>query len=443
MYNGKNHKQGIPSGTMEMFGEPLNLQTRITGIIEVVYREFGFDLLRTPILEYAEVFKGHHGEGEKFLFNIHDKKNEDLVLRYDLTVPLARYIGGHPEVPIPFKRYQIAAVFRDNNRKSNGHLREFTQCDADIVGTSDPTADSEIISMAYTGLSRLRFSDFVINVNHRRIINAIYEKSELLYSPEGRKNLQKTLDEIHRFLEKWEHHNDPDYQDSFDVCIDKILKKHKMSPKTLEVVNSILSFKGNFEQKLSNMEDFLKGFPEAVSGIEELREIISYLGPETKEKINFDVSLVREFDYYTGFILEGNIPNIPVGAVLGGGRFDDLMRSFGGRDLPAVGMAFDLESIAASLIADGVATDLCSIARAIVVPRSREEKTKLLDEARKLRQMGICVDYIPMISYTEDEVLAYAKKRGFSFLITNDPKGLQIKNIKDGSNLSDILLVTT
>jgi len=96
-----------------------------------------------------------------------------------------------------------------------------------------------------------------------------------------------------------------------------------------------------------------------------------------------------------------------------------------------------------AVVGDGVATDLCSIARAIVVPRSREEKTKLLDEARKLRRMGICVDYIPMISYTEDEVLAYAKKRGFSFLITNDPKGLQIRNIKDGSNLSNILLITT
>lgn len=441
MYNGKNHKQGIPEGTIEMFGESLDLQTQITGIIETVYREFGFDLLRTPILEYAEVFKGHHGEGEKFLFNIHDHKNEDLVLRYDLTVPLARYISNHSDIPIPFKRYQIAAVFRDN-KKSNGHLREFTQCDADIVGTSDLTADSEIISMAYMGLLRLGFSDFVINVNHRRIINAIYEKSELLYSPEGRKNLQKTLDEIHRFLEKWEHHNDPDYQDSFDASVDKILKKHKLSPKTLEIVRSILSFKGSFDQKLSAMKNFLEGFPEAVSGIEELKEITSYLDSEAKEKINFDVSLVREFDYYTGFILEGNIPNIPIGAVLGGGRFDNLVRSFGGRDIPAVGMAFDLESIAASLMADGVATELCSAIRAIVVPRSREEKTKLLDEARKLRRMGMSVDYIPMISYTEDEILVYARKRGFSFLITNDPKGLQIRNIKDGSNLSNILLVT-
>lgn len=126
---------------------------------------------------------------------------------------------------------------------------------------------------------------------------------------------------------------------------------------------------------------------------------------------------------------------------MGGGRFDNLVRSLGGRDIPAVGMAFNLESIAASMIADGVATELCFAPRAIVVPRSREEKTKLLDEARKLRQMGMNVDYIPMVSYTEDEIVAYAKKRGFSFLITNDPKGIQITNLKTGSKLSDILLL--
>lgn len=121
---------------------------------------------------------------------------------------------------------------------------------------------------------------------------------------------------MHRFSETWKHHGDSDYQESFKKSITDIIKKHNLPQKALEVVEFITSIDGNFKQKLSVLEDFFRGFSEAIYGIEELKEIISYLDPEVKEKVNFDISLVREFNYYTGFILEGNIPNIPVGAVL-------------------------------------------------------------------------------------------------------------------------------
>lgn len=437
MHNGNISPKCIPEGTVDMYGEALNLYSQVTGTIENVYREYGFDLLRTPILEHAEVFKGHHGEGEKSLFRIRDKQSHDLVLRYDLTVPLARYLSQNQAVPIPFKRYQIATVCRDN--MNNGHLREFTQCDADIVGTSDMMADVEIISTAYTGLSKLGFRDFVINVNHRGIINAIYEKAELLHSPAGRTNLQETLNEIHRFSETWEHHGNPRYQSSFEKNISTIIKKHKLPTKALEVVKFITSVSGDFKQKISILEDFFRGLSEAIYGIEELKEIVSYLDPEVKEKVNLDISLVREFDYYTGFILEGNIHNIPVGAVLGGGRFDNLVRSFGGRDLPAVGMAFDLERIIASLGIVNVSVNTCLPTRIIVVPKSREEKTKLLNVARKLRQEGMNVDYTPMVTHSEGEVMDYVKKRGFSVLITNDSSGIKVLKVGNEKDLGDLL----
>lgn len=207
----------------------------------------------------------------------------------------------------------------------------------------------------------------------------------------------------------------------------------------MEVVKFITSVNGDFKQRTSILEEFFRGLSEATCGIEELKEMVSYLDPEVKEKVNLDISLVREFNYYTGFILEGNIRNIPVGAVLGGGRYDNLVRSFGGRDLPAVGMAFDLERIIASLNMVNVPVSLHSSARIIVVPRSREEKTKLLDIARELRKKGIEVDYTSMIAHSDGEVMSYIKKRGFSVLITSDSSGIQILRVGEENDSADLL----
>lgn len=164
----------VPQGTADIFGAKMRLREHVIHTIERVYRQFGFELLSTPILENASVFSGHHGEGEKILFNLRDKKDVPLVLRYDLTVPLARVMGMYPDIPRPFKRYQIASSFRDDE-PDKGHFREFTQCDADIVGVANLAADAEVVIMADSGLRQIGFDSYNIRVNHRSILNGIAE----------------------------------------------------------------------------------------------------------------------------------------------------------------------------------------------------------------------------------------------------------------------------
>lgn len=149
-------KHDIPLGTSEIFGVDMRRRQAVIDTIRSVYETFGFEPLHTPILENAEVFNGHHGEGEKLLFTFADSQGERLVNRYDLTVPLARFAGSHPEIPRPLKRYQIETVFRDD-KPDLGHFREFTQCDGDVIGNACLSADAEVINVAHFGLSKFGF----------------------------------------------------------------------------------------------------------------------------------------------------------------------------------------------------------------------------------------------------------------------------------------------
>jgi len=407
-------KNGIPHGTSEVFGKEMDQRRYVIALIEEVYRKFGFDPLNTPILEHANVFKGHHGEGEELLFHLVDRIEEDLVLRYDLTVSLARYMSDHPESPVPFKRYQIAPVFRDDET-DRGHFREFTQCDGDVIGVSDLTADAEVIHMAYEGLTKLGFTEFKININHRKIINGIAQKIGLT-NKDGQLKLQRALDEVSKFAEKWEYHNCSDHHDDFIHHIDEILRKRGLTESAISMIISIFMIPGNLEQKLDGLSIFLYDNHEAITGISELQEIISYTSDQVREKINFDLTLARGADYYTGFILEGSLPNIPIGAVLGGGRYDDLVKNLGGPDLPAVGMAFGLERIIVAMQQLGL-NSFKKSPRILVVSQHEDEKKVLLDYTRKLRMEGNYTDFLSIFDRNKEEIYAYAKKRGFDSII--------------------------
>lgn len=431
---------GIPLGTVELFGSAVDKREHVIEIIKGIYRSFGFDPLNTPVMEHAEVFNGHHGEGEELLFFLEDSSSEKLVLRYDLTVPLARYISDHPQSPMPFKRYQVATVFRDDE-VDKGHFREFTQCDGDVIGISDLTADAEVICMAFAGLEKLGFKNFKINVNHRRIINALAEKSNLL-DKEGRLSVQRALDAISKFSERWPHHGRPLYLKSYASHIHSILVERALSAKAVEVIQEAFMVDGkNFDEKMSGLESVLKDFPEGLVGINELKEIVSYLPPVVKNVINLDLSLARGADYYTGFIIEGSILDVPVGAVLGGGRFDNLVKDLGGPDLPAVGMAFGLDRIMVALRDLGIQQSFKSTTRILVVPKQEQQKAELLDLTRRLRNKGIDVDFIPMFSKSQEEIEEYALNRGFGIIATTDSEsGVKIKKI-DKNDLFDLSLM--
>jgi histidyl-tRNA synthetase len=438
-------KKGIPAGTVERFGEEMSKQKHVIDIIESVYQEFGFDPFDTPTLEKAEVFKGHHGEGEEILFHLSDSQSSELVLRYDLTVPLARYIADHPEAPIPFKRYQVASVFRDDE-VDKGHFREFIQCDGDIVGINDLTADAEVIDMAYKGLTKLGFKNFVINVSHRKIINGIASKCGL-----SSLEVQRCLDKVSKFLEKHKRDYPPMYYDGYNTTppnvekewqkhldhgIDSILSAQGITGKAKKAIVSLFEMHGNFDTKIKRLADFLENSSEGIVDIEELKEIINYLTSEVKRKVNLDLSLARGADYYTGFILEGSVPGVDVGAILGGGRFDRLVKDLGGPDLPAVGMAFGLDRIMVCMKELNILKNLELSDKILIAPQSETKKEELLILARRCREANINVDFIffPNPTHSSDDIEEYAKARGFSVLITGNDSGLKVKGVNGINN---------
>ncbi len=397
----------IPLGTSEIFGVDMRRRQAVIDTIRSVYETFGFEPLHTPILENAEVFNGHHGEGEKLLFTFADSQGERLVNRYDLTVPLARFAGSRPEIPRPLKRYQIETVFRDD-KPDLGHFREFTQCDGDVIGNACLSADAEVVNVAHFGLSKLGFSDFTIRVNHRDIIKAIAEKAGV-FDDAGVLMVQRALD----FSDK--------VTKSGVEGIRRDLVDYGAPDNVINTIIEMILLDGSDAlEKLSAIEQAL-GFSETgLAAVDELRTIIEMVPDSILGKTSVDLTLARGADYYTGFILEGVITSVPVGAVLGGGRYDNLVGKFGDKQEPAVGMAFGLERIVTAMKMLGMFNDIELPERILVVDGSSGSKA-ILDRVMKLRADGVSVDYVS--SRAIIDITSYYNQRFFSAMVNISKDG--------------------
>ena len=395
-------KHDVPLGTSEIFGVDMRRRQAVVDTIRSVYETFGFEPLHTPILENAEVFNGHHGEGEKLLFTFTDSQGERLVNRYDLTVPLARFAGSHPEIPRPLKRYQIETVFRDD-KPDLGHFREFTQCDGDVVGSACLSADVEVINVAHFGLSKLGFGDFTIRVNHRGIIRAIAEKAGV-FDDAGVLMVQRALDFSDKVTKsgiEGIRHDLIDYgapENVIDTIIEMILLDGDNALEKLSAIEHSLSFSGAGRAATSELRIILEMVPDAIL-----------------DKVSVDLTLARGADYYTGFILEGVITSAPVGAVLGGGRYDNLVGKFGDKPEPAVGMAFGLERILTAMAMLHMIEDIKLPERVLVVSRERYGMKASIGAVMRLRQAGISTEYVSIEAVSD--ITSYFKHRAFSAMI--------------------------
>lgn len=394
-----------PLGTLDIFGTEFENREYVCQCLKKVYQSFGYDPLQTPAIEFAKVFTGHHGEGEKLLFHIKDAHGKELVLRYDLTVPFARFAADHPELPRPIKRYQMQMAYRDDT-VDKGHFREFMQCDGDIIGCKSLTADADVINLAVTGLKAIGFTNFIIRINHRDIIKGIAE--ELGYkSPQGILRIQRALDCADKFGKA---------QASADDFTQKLTAR-KFNPTEIEKINSLVFDNFSFE----NPEVLLRRTNNNSSvyhGLKEIQEIISYLPREALHHCILDLTLARGADYYTGFILEGILPNSGVGAILGGGRYDNLVQNCGGNDTGCVGMAFGLDRICVAMKDANMYPKLLH-PKVLIGTSERPASRKMFEKANNLRANGINCDLSFDFSKYEDAV-QYAKSRQFSGIIWNN-----------------------
>ncbi len=312
----------------DILPQKMLLRQYVISEIEKVFQRFGFEPLQTPVLELRETLMGKYGEdAEKLIYDArHREGKEDLSLRYDLTVPLTRVVAMYPELVKPFKRYQIAPVFRAE-RPQKGRYREFYQCDADIVGSKSMLADAEIVTMVYTILKQLGFASFVTKINNRKILSGIGQYAGVPGDLLG--GLYRSIDKLEKI--------------GADGVREEMAKGQIPGQVIEKIMELVAVPSGNFGE----IGKLLGDVPVARQGLTELEELAAYLADSGVPRTNyqFDFSMVRGLAYYTGPIYETVVTEPKIGSLTGGGRYDELMGLFSNQALPMTGTTLGIERI--------------------------------------------------------------------------------------------------
>ncbi|MBR9679973.1 MAG: histidine--tRNA ligase [Candidatus Altiarchaeota archaeon] len=382
-----------PKGMRDFSPDEMILRNSVFRQIESVFVKYGFDPIETPVLEYWETLKGKYGQeaDSHLLYHFKDRWGEtELALRYDLTVPLARYMSSR-RMPLPFKRHHIGRVWRHENPQ-RGRYREFWQCDADIVGSDKPEADAEIISLMSAVMDSFKFPDTVVKINDRRLLKGIFEN--------GIGIAQNKILTVYREIDKLDK-----------LGLKQVTQNLKQVLPVSQVnqIADILQLHGDLEDVLSGVE---ASFGE-LDGTSYLREMFDRL--EKGVMARLDLSLVRGLDYYTGPIFEINIREPKLGSLGGGGRYDELIARYGGPDLPAVGSSIGVERLIDAGLAIGIFKLDQKTLTDIFIAAMDGAADYAISIAHKLRKsFNVQTD---LMQRNLKKQLDYADKKGIEFVI--------------------------
>ncbi|WP_217961455.1 histidine--tRNA ligase [Muribaculum intestinale] len=395
-------KPSIPKGTRDFSPVEMARRNYIFDTIREVFRLYGFRQIETPAMENLSTLMGKYGEeGDKLLFKILNSGNylksadHELLnaeepsgrltsqlcekgLRYDLTVPFARYVVMHRnELQLPFKRFQIQPVWRAD-RPQKGRYREFYQCDADIVGSDSLVNEIELLQIIDEVFSRLGIR-IAIKLNNRKVLAGI---AELIGAPDKLIDITVAIDKIDK------------------IGIDNVvveLRERGLSDDAVERLRPILAISGSLDERLSALSSLLADTPVGVAGVEELRAVVS--GVESlgmKAQLDLDVSLARGLNYYTGTIIEVKALDVQIGSITGGGRYDNLTGVFGMPGLSGVGISFGADRIYDVLnTLDLYPENTSAASKVIFLNLGADESTVSLKAAKMLRASGIAAEVYP------------------------------------------------
>lgn len=413
-------------GTMELLPKEQILFNEIKSKIQSVYESFGFLPLDTPIIEKSEVLLAKAGgETEKQIYRF-TKGDNDLCLRFDLTVPLAKFVAANiSELEFPFKRYQIGKVYR-GEKPQKGRYREFYQCDIDTIGkdTLSIKNDAEYPAVIYSIFKSLDFGDFTIMLNNRKIINGLFEELGLTN--------EKT--EIMRLIDKF----DKIGKDNVVGCL---LDDYKISQEVCDRLINFLTFTGTTDEKLNMLKN--SGFTNAtyIEGVNELEEVVKCVRMQGVPDKYFMIKLtiVRGLDYYTGTVYETILNDYPnLGSVCGGGRYDNLAEYYTEQKLPGVGIAIGITRLFYQLCENNlIKSTKSSIADVLILPMDDNSIEKGYAVASKLRLGGV-----PCQLYLEDKKfknkINYADKLKIPYVIIigEDEVNNNYVTLKDMFNFS-------
>ncbi len=349
-------KPSLPKGTRDFSPIEMVKRNYIYDTIKTVFRKYGYAEIQTPSMENLQTLTGKYGdEGDKLIFKILNsgdylaKVDEQLLasknsnatiskisekaLRYDLTVPFARYVVMHQnDIAFPFKRFQVQPVWRAD-RPQKGRYREFYQCDADVVGSPSLLNEAEFILIYHEALTNLGLKDFNIKINNRKILSGI---AEIIGKPELIVDMTVAIDKLDKI--------------GLDGVAKELIERG-FTEADIEKLKPVILLEGSNVEKLENLKTVLSTSETGLKGIEEIETVFNYVSKLTTENselktvIELDITLARGLNYYTGCIFEVKTNEVAMGSIGGGGRYDDLTGMFGLKDLTGVGISFGADRI--------------------------------------------------------------------------------------------------
>lgn len=395
----------VLKGFRDFLPEQAHERMRIMHLLGEVFGSYGFVPIDTPILEYTEILLGKGGgETDKQVYRFDDQGGRDVAMRYDLTVPFARYMAAHVnELYLPFKRFHMAKVFRGENTQ-RGRYREFVQCDVDIVGTDSASADMEIVLLVDAAFRAMNVGGAKIHLAHRGIINALV--AEVMPDTAETTALEETL----RIVDKLRK-----------VGADEVrrLLAELLGAEGATRVVALISLTGAPDAVIASMREIVPG---AATHIERLEEVIRGASDAgIADRIVIDPSITRGLDYYTGMVFETFLTELPdIGSVCSGGRYDNLAALYSKERMPGVGGSIGLDRLMAALEALGATNAGAGAADALVLAFQDVPAGHYHRIARELRSSGLSVEVFPETKKLGQQ-FTFAQKKGIRFGIICGP----------------------
>jgi len=436
-------KPSNPSGTRDFGPDQMVKRNYIIDTIKHTFQKFGFQAIETPALENLSVLTGKYGdEGDKLLFKIlnsgdylsktsaedYNAGHRQLLgkiakkgLRYDLTVPFARYVVmNQSNLTFPFKRYQIQPVWR-SDRPQKGRYREFYQCDADVVGTDSLICEAEIVAMMNEVLELLKVKGFSININNRKILAGIAQT----IGAEGKESdLYVAIDKLDKIGKE---------------KVEEELLNRDFSEEAIEDLQPLFSLSGTNREKIASLKDWLVLSDVGMKGAEELEEMLNImeLANISEEHVQLDITLARGLSYYTGAIFEVKVADSAIGSISGGGRYDDLTGVFGLKDVSGVGFSFGIDRIYDVMEEQDIfPSDNQYTTEVLFVNFDQESQNYCLPLVQQLRQQGINSEIYPhkakmakQMTYANNKNIPYVIMAGSNEITSGK---LTLKNMDSG-----------
>ena len=443
-----------PKGTRDFSSNMVLRRNFVFQIVQSAFQRFGFVPIETPAMENLDTLLGKYGEeGDRLIFkiinsgdylskanidqNVTSKSLTPLIsnkaLRYDLTVPFARYVvQNRNNITFPFKRYQMQPVWRAD-RPQKGRFREFYQCDADVIGSKSLLCELELIQLYDEVFTNLGLQDFTIKINNRKILSGI---AQVIGEPDKLIDITVALDKLDKIGKE---------------KVQEELRLKGVSAGAISNMDPLFHLVGNNFEKLEILSSFLAESEVGLKGVEELRYILDLatdIGLR-KSNIEIDVTLARGLNYYTGAIFEVKSNEVRIGSIGGGGRYDDLTSIFGLNDVSGVGISFGIDRICIVMEELHLFSDLKQAnSKLMFINFGEVEASYCLKLLKKLREEGVSAEIYPSASKMKKQ-MNYAHKKNIEFVAIvgeNELKSglITLKNMKNGSqeNISEKALLS-